>query len=69
MVHFRRSDRALDEIVNPALAESFVAPLPLFFRTPSPTAVLMNDGRVLVVGGENMSGPVSAVADTYVPPK
>lgn len=60
----------MDEIVNPTLAESFVAPLPLFNRTVSPTVVLLKDGRVLVVGGESMmpSGIVaSAVAETYVP--
>lgn len=57
-----------DEIMNPTLVQSFVAPFPLFTRTNFPTAILLQDGRVLVVGGELINNVVSAVAETYVPP-
>lgn len=60
-----------DELFDPAIGSSFVAPFPLLKRRlyySLITAVLLQDGRVLVLNGEDKGSTVNAIAETYVPP-
>ncbi len=57
-----------DQILDPSMPQLLVAPLPLFQHSQPPTAILLQDGRVLVVGEEEkMTGALTTAAETYLP--
>ena len=57
-----------DEVFDPATGSSFVAPFPLIKRRRPDQAVLLQDGRVLVLNGEDDGSVANVIAETYVPP-
>jgi len=58
-----------DEIFDPNRGQVFIGPNTIIPRHSTvPTATLLPDGRILIIGGVGANNP-SPIAETYVPPK
>src|SRR5690348_7337585 len=61
-----------DEIFDPNRGQVFIGPNTIIphnsSREPPPTATLLPDGRILIIGGVDVNNP-SPIAETYVPPR